>query len=594
MNNNNGVIDKAWALLQKKRPEYELPSSPPSNRCFNILFSVPENTLGVPRKVAIEIQWGLHFPYDEVEAFSKDELLTGFPHQMAENGKLCLERSIQDISDDSLLFRTVEGVENWLNAMATNTLFKEGDVYELPDFGYLDRYRNEVVKDKLFYLEDERRYAQLLPHLNNIGRCKLVYSKMPNVLVPREFSVGSWTGEKINDIPFTLCSPDCKSVDAAWVLLSSIIVERYRPPKSWAELYALTDKYCIFEFRKLVRELWENAKETAYLLIGWPIPDKVGGDNKTIAWCACAFQGEGSVRKTRKIDFRAFGKHRSKAGDLWQLSEPGGNLDAQLHWMSCENISYRNYTSRWKLDDSIVNKNILLVGCGAIGSEVAEVLVRGGQKALCLIDKERVEFGNLCRHVASAALVGLYKTEALKWWLSLVNPMSRINSCPVAFIGDEEFIPKNDEYDLLLDCTANDKIMRTLAKGSRNAGIPYVKFFINPTAEYLTMIISGTCIRGDEVLSKLLEVITLNDNINASEYYGYGEGLSVMAPGCWHPTYPGRWVNIKILIGMAIEILEGRLKSGIGSDGFGAVIGHSINDAGLPETRVVYAGEFAR
>ena len=588
-------IDHAWALLREKRPEYALPISPPGDRFFSILFSVPENPFGVPRQVEIEIHWNEHFPYDEVEAFSKDSHLAGFPHQMAADGKLCLDRAIQEVANDSLLFKTVEGVENWLKAMANNSLLKDGDVYELPDFGYSDGSRGNYSDKKLFYLEDESRFAQLMSYLNNSGYCKLAQVKSPHVIVPREFSVGSWAGAEIKDIPFYLCTADCMNVYAAWVLLPSILVERHRPPKNWAELYALADKFGVSNFRKLIRGLWEKANEDdVYLLIGWPIPDKVGGDDKTIAWGACVFKSERCIRKTRQGDYRGFGKHGNKASHLWQLSEPGGDPSVQLHWVHCENVAYRHYTARWKFDDSIVNRRVLLVGCGAIGSEVAEVLVRGGQKSLCLVDKEKVEFGNLCRHVLSAVTVDMYKSDALRAWLRLVNPMSDINSWQGAFLGDEDVGSRLEKYDLLIDCTANAKITMMLARNSRNAGIPYVKMFINPTAEYLTLIISGACIRGDEVLSKLWDSVPNCDDIDINTYRGHGEELAVMAPGCWHPTYPGRWVNIKMLVGMAVEILEGRLKSGVGSDGFGAIIRHRINDAGFPETRVVYSGEFVR
>ena len=592
--NNKGNIDKAWALLQKKRPEYALPTSPPSNRCFTLLFSVPKNTFGVPCKVEIEIRWGDHFPYDDVEAFSKDSHLVGFPHQMAADGKLCLEREIRAVADESLLFRTVEGVENWLKAMASNSLLKEGDVYELPDFGFFDDSRRNYSDKKLYYLEDEGRFVQFLPYMKHGGFCKLLHVKSPNVIVPREFSVGGWAGEKIKDINFSLCTKECEYTCAAWVLLPSILVEHHRPPKKWSELYGLADKAGIQNLGKLLREVWEQEKEDVYLLIGWPIPDKVGGDDKTIAWCACVFKSERFIRKTRKGDYRTFGKHRNKAANLWRLSEPGGDADVQLHWVKCENVAYRNYTARWKLDNSIVDKKVLLVGCGAIGSEVSDLLVRGGLKSLGLVDKEKVEFGNLCRHVVSAMAVDMYKSDALKFRLSLVNPISTIDSLPGTFIGDAEIGHILDKYDLLIDCTADDKITTMLARNSRSVGVPYVKLFINPTAEYLTLIISGTCIRGDEVLFKLWEGIAGCDAIDIDEYQGHDAELSVMAPGCWHPTYPGRWVDIKILVGMAIEILEGRLKSGIRSDGFGAVICRRINEAGFPETRVVYSGEFTR
>lgn len=67
-------------------------------------------------------------------------------------------------------------------------------------------------------------------------------------------------------------------------------------------------------------------------------------------------------------------------------------------------------------------KSATIVGCGSIGSKVAEALLRSGITSLTLVDGDVFLPGNLERHVLDWNQVGLRKVEALKTRLLSIVP----------------------------------------------------------------------------------------------------------------------------------------------------------------------------
>ena len=66
--------------------------------------------------------------------------------------------------------------------------------------------------------------------------------------------------------------------------------------------------------------------------------------------------------------------------------------------------------------------NVLLVGCGSLGSSVAELLARAGVGNLTLMDGEVLDWANISRHSLGAENVGNPKASALKNRLATAFP----------------------------------------------------------------------------------------------------------------------------------------------------------------------------
>jgi hypothetical protein len=77
---------------------------------------------------------------------------------------------------------------------------------------------------------------------------------------------------------------------------------------------------------------------------------------------------------------------------------------------------------------NFANKSIAIIGCGSMGGYIAHILAKSGIGKLLLIDKEKLEWANIGRHILGAIDVGEQKSEALKKRLLNEMPHLEINS----------------------------------------------------------------------------------------------------------------------------------------------------------------------
>ncbi len=79
------------------------------------------------------------------------------------------------------------------------------------------------------------------------------------------------------------------------------------------------------------------------------------------------------------------------------------------------------------LESSIMrDKEVIILGCGSVGSLVALQLAKSGIGKFLLVDNDIVEYHNLCRHQCGISDVGKYKTEALKERILNINPTAEV------------------------------------------------------------------------------------------------------------------------------------------------------------------------
>ena len=100
---------------------------------------------------------------------------------------------------------------------------------------------------------------------------------------------------------------------------------------------------------------------------------------------------------------------------------------------------------------------VTLVGCGALGTAIAEILVRAGVGALRIVDRDFVEESNLQRQILfdeDDARESLPKAIAAKRKLVRINSSVRINA-EVADVTPKNIEPLIDGVQLVLDGTDN-------------------------------------------------------------------------------------------------------------------------------------------
>lgn len=109
--------------------------------------------------------------------------------------------------------------------------------------------------------------------------------------------------------------------------------------------------------------------------------------------------------------------------------------------------------------ESYKNKNILILGIGGIGANVAEQLTRAGFCNLCIIDCDMVEESNLIRQNAYYLDdVGMKKVDALSKRLEHINSQVKVK---------KHYMKINSEIDVLSFVEDSDLVVCTLDKPYR-------------------------------------------------------------------------------------------------------------------------------
>ena len=86
------------------------------------------------------------------------------------------------------------------------------------------------------------------------------------------------------------------------------------------------------------------------------------------------------------------------------------------------------------LESSIMrDKEVIILGCGSVGSLVALQLAKSGVGNFLLVDNDIVEYHNLCRHQCGISDVGRYKTDALKDRILNINASAKV-TCEVSTV----------------------------------------------------------------------------------------------------------------------------------------------------------------
>lgn len=82
--------------------------------------------------------------------------------------------------------------------------------------------------------------------------------------------------------------------------------------------------------------------------------------------------------------------------------------------------------------NTLKEKAVNVIGCGALGSEFADIMGKAGIGCVNLIDYDRMKFENSIRHVLGTNSIGLYKVHGLRNHLLNHNPFVQVELGPVS------------------------------------------------------------------------------------------------------------------------------------------------------------------
>jgi molybdopterin/thiamine biosynthesis adenylyltransferase len=474
-----------------------------------------------------------------------------FPHQVPNidladlpyrGGKICVAtdsennlRSDRDAeppaAEDRLAWHVLRALE-WVRRASRGTLLADGEWFELPFY----REANGLVA----FREGPETMALWEGIPITVGYADVIE------LLPSPFSVVTAFRSLGHGV---LLKPEWGNAvmgrerpRALWVRLPSVVsLPPYRAPRTFGELRAVAAGQGVDLDRMLHDGTADfHDQRDHLLLLGFPVPQRVGGPHRQLHWQAIALP---------RLERRVMNGFRPNALGYWMTSSRGTLAnDASLVWTNSENWHPDQLAARGRLDRGLSEQRLVLIGAGALGSMIGELVVRAGITDITVIDHDVLAAGNLVRHTLSLTELGMYKAKALAERLNTLSPSVRAFSIEERFPGgevDERVL----SADLVIDTTGEHAVLETIAMIDWTAEPTFASFAISMHARrlfaYLAKSASFDVTGFDAAYQPFAEEERVRDEERP------WEGV-----GCWHPVFPARADEVALMAAAAVGLLN--------------------------------------
>jgi len=504
--------------------------------------------------------WYIHipdqYPFGDIKFYPSEEngITSTYQHQQLNSnisqklwrdGKLCLDTSVKSLGQvepnstyqsENRLAWYVQRAIGWLTNAINNTLNGDNDYFELPDF--LDSKSSSTF----IFSEDNNSY-QLWKNITLTSGLTdlLIDKKNPTLLALYGFNFKKQGyfprheyGVNINKFP--------DKIKAIWVYLNTVpVIEPWQTPTNYFELREVLKKNS-FDFNHILGMYLDMIRKEAksLMIIGFPIKKRINEDDIQIHWQALELK---NLLKKQDKGFKNLTLH-----DLtYTLTN-----NTQLTWLKSENWNEKEISSRGKFKESLKNKSILLVGVGALGSVVAELLVRGGISNITLIDPDLFNMGNAVRHTLTIDSISRNKAEEVAVRLNKANPQAKVCAVKTDFSSFvSEQLAKLESYEVIIDCTANREVLMLLER--QRFFRPKIFFSASLGIELKKLYIFSQS--GSNFSYHKYEEQMEPWRKKQEEEYDIKE-LPKEGVGCWNPIFPGRIDSLFSMSGIMIKSIE--------------------------------------
>lgn len=211
------------------------------------------------------------------------------------------------------------------------------------------------------------------------------------------------------------------------------------------------------------------------------------------------------------------------------------------------------------------SKRVVLVGCGALGSVVADYLARAGVGGFVLLDKDVLEPGNLARHAAGIQHSGLHKSTALAAVIRDSNPHAIVESYHLAIGGTQKsgealqqavLADYLKDAHLVIDASAEVAVQEVVSRAARDASMACI------VVEATSGAWGGT----------VAQLRPTNDACFVCFQWNRVEGIIpipaaspfplVQPPGCAEPTFTGAGFDLAEVALQAVRTVTSLLLNG--------------------------------
>ncbi len=338
-----------------------------------------------------------------------------------------------------------------------------------------------------------------------------------------------------------------KTWDGAWVRLQAIpAVKPYRFPETWGELnQALSEQDSLL--RSILSSVTKHLRdgEIHFLLLGFPIPEVLGGPPAVTHWIVLGLPALSSG-KVYANGFRA-----NEKGYFENDMRTRFVSNNRLLYIPAENWHSDQIQNRGSFQEGLRSARVAVIGCGALGAPIAEMLIRGGVHQMTIFDGQRIEIGNLTRHTLSLNDIEKNKAVQLAQRLNSLTPHGEVASVPsnVDFTS-QDASQRLLEHDLIVDCTANDELLNILADISFSHDTHFFSISIGFRAKRMF------CFHAKDESFPVDEYISeVSKWIEAEQYEFRGESFPREGIGCYNPVFPARCDDMWLWGSIAVKVI---------------------------------------
>lgn len=454
----------------------------------------------------------------------------------------CFDYEPFDI-DSRLLWHVLRTIE-WINSAVKDELTAKGDFFELPAFA-------NSASSFLIFSEDIVSYIQWESVDEYYGFADLLVIKdKPNVFLIKNFN--SIKGQELNSMrwgKYLVKESIFLKNYAAWIMLKEIpVLNVWQPPATFKDLIDICKKQNI-DLLGVLRNIFPNFRDGKrhLLIIGFPVPQKIGNENEIIFWQALQLPILSYGKQTIN-GFRA-----NETG--WRYRDRLEKIkdSMNLEWIESQNWNQDQISSRGRLHKDILRGNILLLGAGCIGSAIAEILVRAGVYNMSIMDNDSYQIGNACRHTLVLKDIFNFKETALVERLNQISPHAEINVINKKLSLNDEDKPNINlnKYNFIIDCTGSEDVLDILSNVELKKNTILASISISLKAEHLFIVLYNNMKFDFSLFYKIIEKFIIEDNSNCDINDLPRDGI-----GCWHPTFPARSEDIWLIASTAVKIIE--------------------------------------
>ena len=490
-----------------------------------------------------------------------------FPHQLYNgrveeglpwrSGYICVDRTLRSIGRNPWsgeiyqanirLEEYVKRALEWIRAASCNDLVRGEEPYELPDF--------DPNLDGLFaFSEDAFSFQKWQEFPDCMGDAIIVPIKSNTFAVTRfnarnqrKFILPKW-GAAFN-------RADKEVKIGIWRRLNQApVIPPWQTPQTFGELR----ESCLLQgvdLDELLDQISNKLrdKEHHLLLIGFPIPALHGEKASSMHWQALRLPLLSYGKKTHK------GFRPNKQGYRLRDRREVLTEDIRLDWIRSENWDTEHLSTRGRFRSGLTQKRILLIGAGALGSTLAEILVRGGCNYITIIDADQLIAGNLARHTLTINDLDQYKSDAIATRLNLANPQAKITAICGEF-PPQKTVEKEtcNESDVIIDCTGNDEVLQSLYNFPWQSEKVFYSLSLGYGAKRLFCFSNRGYKFTQSIFQSMLQPWLELERSENSEAVMPMEGI-----GCWHPVFPARNDDIWLLASSSVKWLESNLLDGL-------------------------------